>query len=49
MPYLTFSMMSSVYLAHYGVSRAKDWVSVACGTKFIRNCLIFYEKVMRNR
>ena len=26
-------MISSVYrLAHYGVSRAKDWVSVNCGT-----------------
>ena len=27
-------MISSVDLAaHYGVSRAKDWVSVDCGTK----------------
>ena len=25
-------MTYSVDLAHYGVSRAKDWVSVDCGT-----------------
>ena len=25
-------MTSSVDLTHYGVSRAKDWVSVDCGT-----------------
>ena len=35
MLYLTCNMISSVDLAHYGVSRAKDWVSVDCGT--IRN------------
>ena len=29
---LTFTMISIVDLAHYGVSRAKDWVSVDCGT-----------------
>ena len=28
---LTTTMISSVDLAHYGVSRAKDWVSVDCG------------------
>ena len=28
MLYLTYTMISSVDLAHYGVSRAKDWVSV---------------------
>ena len=32
MLYLTCTMISSVGLAHYGVSRAKDWVSVDCGT-----------------
>ena len=32
MLYLTFTMISSVDLAHYGVSRAKDWVSVDYGT-----------------
>ena len=30
--YLTCTMISSVDRAHYGVSRAKDWVSVDCGT-----------------
>ena len=30
--YLTCTMISSVDLAHYRVSRAKDWVSVDCGT-----------------
>ena len=32
MLYLTCSTIISVDLAHYGVSRAKDWVSVDCGT-----------------
>ena len=32
MLYLTFTTITSVDLAHYGVSRAKDWVSVDCGT-----------------
>ena len=33
MLYLTCTpKMTSVDLAHYGVSRAKDWVSVDCGT-----------------
>ena len=35
MLYLTCTMMSSVDLAHYGVSRAKDWISVDCGTIII--------------
>ena len=29
MLYLTCTTITSVDLAHYGVSRAKDWVSVA--------------------
>ena len=29
---LICTMISSVDLAHYGVSHAKDWVSVDCGT-----------------
>ena len=33
--FLTCTMISSVYLAHYGVSRAKDWVSVDSGTEFV--------------
>ena len=32
MLYLTCTTITSVGLAHYGVSRAKDWVSVDCGT-----------------
>ena len=32
MLYLTCTMISSVDLAHYGVSRVKDLVSVDCGT-----------------
>ena len=32
MLYLTCTMISSVDLAHYGISHAKDWVSVDCGT-----------------
>ena len=33
MLYLTCTTITSVDLAHYRVSRAKDWVSVDCGTK----------------
>ena len=29
---LTCTMISSVDLAHYGISRAKDWLSENCGT-----------------
>ena len=32
MLYLTCTTITSVDLAHYGVSPAKDWVSVDCGT-----------------
>ena len=32
MLYLICTTITSVDLAHYGVSRAKDWVSVDCGT-----------------
>ena len=38
MLYLTCTTTTSVDLAHYGVSRAKDWVSVDCGTTRF-NCL----------
>ena len=33
MLYVTCTTITSVDLAHYRVSRAKDWVSVDCGTK----------------
>ena len=29
----SFTTITSVDLAHYAVSRAKDWVSVDCGTR----------------
>ena len=32
MLYLTCTTISNVDLAQYGVSLAKDWVSVECGT-----------------
>ena len=32
MLYLTCTTITGIDLAHYGVSRAKDWVSVKCGT-----------------
>ena len=35
MIYLTCTTITSVDLAHYGVSRTKDWVSVDCGTILI--------------
>ena len=35
MLYLTCTTITSVDLANYGVSRAKDWVSVDCGTKSV--------------
>ena len=37
MLYLTCTTITSVDLAHYGVSRAKDWVSVDCGTIHIND------------
>ena len=42
MLYLTCTTINSVDLAHYGVSRAKDWVSVDCGTNTEGN---FYRKI----
>ena len=35
MLYLTCTTITSVDLAHYGVSHAKDWVSVDCGTSYL--------------
>ena len=35
MLYLTCTTKTSVDLAHNGVSRAKDWVSVDCGTSIV--------------
>ena len=39
MLYLSCTMTSRVDFAHFGVSHAKDWVSVDCGTTtFIISC-----------
>ena len=35
MLYLTCTTITSVDLAHNGVSRAKDWEPVDCGTRFL--------------
>ena len=42
MLYLTCTTITSVDLAHYGVSSAKDWVFVNCGTTAFENshCLL---------
>ena len=37
---LTCTTITNVDLAHYGVSRAKDWVSVDCGIKFFKVVII---------
>ena len=49
MLYLTCTMISSVDLAHYGVSRAKDWVSVDCGTIHFMFCITisFFRKFIK--
>ena len=36
MLYLTCTTITSVDLTHYRVSRAKDWVSVDCGTSIFK-------------
>ena len=41
MLYLTCTMISSVDLAHLEVTRAKDWVSMDCGTNTVKKILIF--------
>ena len=38
---LICTTITSVDLAHYGVSQAKDWVSVDCGTNKFANFLLF--------
>ena len=40
MLYLACTTISSVDLAQYGVSLAKDWVSVECGT-IVLICILF--------
>ena len=43
MLYLTCTTITSVDLAHYGISRAKDWVSVDCGTRTSFLSILFTE------
>ena len=40
--YLTCTTITSVDLAHYGLSHAKDWISVDCGTIIIKNRHLFF-------
>ena len=47
MLYLTCTTITSVDIAHYGVSRAKDWVSLDCGTKCY-NCLLAFHRNKKN-
>ena len=42
MLYLTCIIITSEDLAHYGVSRAKDWVSVDCGTITFKNVFCLF-------
>ena len=49
MLYLSCTTITSVDLAHYEVSRAKDWVFVDCGTiVFIYFFLSFFEAFPRD-
>ena len=43
MLYLTCTTITSIDLAHYGVSRAKDWVSVKCGTSIVETWTMAYD------
>ena len=42
MLYLTCTMISYEDLAYYGISRAKDWVSVYCGTSSNETHILFF-------
>ena len=44
MLYLTCTTITNVDLAHCGVSRAKDWVSVNCGTRHFNFLLLSFEE-----
>ena len=47
MLYLTCTTITSVDLAHYGVSRAKDWVTVDCGTHYVKQIFLRKENLIR--
>ena len=47
MLYLTCTTITSEDLAHYGVSRAKDWVSMDCGTTqniYFENSIVLFKR-----
>ena len=44
MLYLTCTTITSADLAHYRVSRAKDWVSVDCGTSIFKCSYDLYKQ-----
>ena len=46
MLYLTCTMVSIVDLAHYGISRAKDWLCVDCCTNIFN--LMFLNKMIKS-
>ena len=46
--YLTCTTITSVGLAHYGVSRANYWVSVDCGTNMIYSIKIISRGMKAN-
>ena len=51
MLYLTCSMISSVDDAHYGVSCAKEWVSMDCGTSisYINHSVKFLKIISKSK
>ena len=42
-------MLLSVDIAHYGVSRAKDWVSVDCGTTLIATAIKIIPRLVADK
>ena len=48
MLYLTCTIINSVDLVHYGVSCAKDWESVDCGTSIYISAYGSFEKTGRH-
>ena len=51
MLYLTCTTITSIDLAHYAASRAKDWVSVKCGTNIyviMRTSIVDIELYLNN-
>ena len=49
MLYLTCTTITSIDVAHYGVSRVKDWVYVKCGTRRAYPCMGRKQEVSKLR